>query len=172
MTNATTLQTCALCGAEAAFSTVVKHEFDYRHGKKFQTLSVDVPVVDCSECGESYFGEGAEELKHDAVCEFLGRLSPRDIIELRKRLGMSQAELADHTGIGIASIKRWETGLVIQGAALDRQLRNLELSVKREPQSPWAGSFRTPISDTMRRRAKAFSLRPAPGRQLEAASCT
>jgi transcriptional regulator with XRE-family HTH domain len=86
-------------------------------------------------------------------------------------LSMSQAQLADATEIGIASIKRWERGLIIQGAALDRQLRNLEPEVMHEAVSPWAGTFRTNITEAARQRAQNFTLRPRQSRQLEAMAC-
>ena len=171
MTKTHKPETCALCGSVAATTVMTDHEFDYRHGGKVITLTASVPATECSACDESYFGEGAEELKHKAVCNYLGRLTPREIVELRQRLNMSQAQLAAKTGIGVASIKRWETGLVIQNAALDLQLRNLESIIKGEIQSSWAGNFRTPISKSTRRRARAFSLRPLHGRRNEAMAC-
>ena len=171
MTNTQDLHTCAICGSVAAIRTMTDHEFDYRTGNKLVTLSVCVPVMECSECDEAYFGDGAEEIKHEAVCTFLGRLTPRAIVEIRESFGMSQAQLAAHTGIGVASIKRWETGLVVQGAALDRQLRNLEPVIDQNTGSPWASSFRTPISEATKRRAKTFSLRPTLNQPLEVAAC-
>jgi len=171
MTKTQALETCALCGDTAASTSIVDHEFDYRHGGEMVTLTARVPVMECHSCGEVYFGDGAEEIKHEAVCRHLGRLTPKEVVEIRKNLKMSQAQLAEHTGIGVASIKRWETGLVIQGAALDRQLRNLEPVTMHENHSPWAGNFRTPITDSMRRRAREFSLRPRTLQQVEVAAC-
>lgn len=171
MTKTNTPATCALCGSKTAFTSMQDHVFDYRHNGKMVTLNVQVPVIECETCDEVYFGDGAEEIKHEAVCTFLGRLSPKEIVQLRKNLKMSQAQLADATGIGVASIKRWERGLVIQGAALDRQLRNLEPKVMHEAVSPWAGTFKTNITETARQRARIFSLRPRQSRQLEAMAC-
>lgn len=171
MTKTHNFHTCAICGSVAATNTMTDHDFDYRFGGELVTLSARVPVIECHDCDEAYFGEGAEEIKHEAVCHFLDRLTPRAIVELRESLGMSQAKLAAHTGIGVASIKRWETGLVVQGAALDRQLRNLEPIADQEAVSPWLSSFRTPITETMKRRAERFSLRPTHCQPLEAAAC-
>ncbi|MDQ2091063.1 type II TA system antitoxin MqsA family protein [Marimonas arenosa] len=161
--------TCAICGHEGAKITMVDHEFDFKNGNKMHVLSASVPVVECDQCEEAYFAEGAEEIKHEAVCDFLGRLTPRAIVELRGKLNMSQAQLAKHTGIGIASIKRWEAGLVIQNAALDKQLRALEPRTEANPQRVWNPTFRTTISASAHERARNFSLRPNSNRQLEAA---
>ena len=172
MTKTHNLQTCAICGSVAATSTVTVHEFDYRNHGKLVAISARVPVVECNACGEAYFGDGAEEVKHEAVCNLLERLTPRAIVEIRKSLSMTQTQFAAYTSIGIASIKRWETGLVIQGAAMDRQLRNLEPLVGSATPHRWTASFRTQITDAMKRKAKNFSLRPTSNRQLEAATCT
>lgn len=171
MTKTQAPQICALCGDAAASTSIVDHEFDYRHAGEIVTLTARVPVTQCSSCEEMYFGDGAEEIKHEAVCRLLGRLTPKEIVEIRKNLKMSQAQLAKHTRIGVASIKRWEAGLVIQGAALDRQLRNLEPVALHEGRSPWAGNFRTTITDSMRRRARDFSLRPRALQQVEVVAC-
>jgi putative zinc finger/helix-turn-helix YgiT family protein len=49
-------------------------------------------------------------------------LTSSEIAEGRKRLGISQEELARRANVGIASIKRWEAGL-IQTRAMDDALR-------------------------------------------------
>lgn len=172
MINTHAAEVCALCGEPAASTSIVDYEFDYRDGAKLVKITARVPVTECRSCEEDYFGEGAEDIKHEAVCRYLGRLTPNEIVAIRKRQSLSQAQLAELTGIGIASIKRWETGLVIQGAALDRQLRNLESTGDIKKQSPWSGQFRTDISENMRRRAVSFSLRPKIAQvQREAAIC-
>jgi putative zinc finger/helix-turn-helix YgiT family protein len=174
MTNTQTnefdhIQACAICGSGGATITMIEHEFDFKAGNKMEVLSALVPVVECSECEEAYLAPGAEEIKHEAVCNFLGRLTPSAIVELRDQLGMSQAQLARTTGIGVASIKRWETGVVIQGAALDSQLRDLKRTAMADKQTVWIPRFQTVLSDAIRERARSFSLRPSGTRQLEAA---
>ena len=136
MTKTDNPETCALCGSVAVTTVMTDDEFDYRRGGKVITLTASVPVIECSACDETYFGEGAEKLKHKAVCNYLGRLEPGEIVQLRQRLDISQARLAAKTGIGIASIKRWETGLVVQNAASDLQLRNLESIIKGDKKIP------------------------------------
>lgn len=45
-------------------------------------------------------------------------VTPEQLIETRKRLGLSQAELGKHFGVNIATIWRWENeGVPTQGAA-------------------------------------------------------
>jgi len=51
-----------------------------------------------------------------------GLLTGEEIRELRKTLHLTQKHLAERMSIGIASIKRWETGTV-QSASMDQALR-------------------------------------------------
>jgi len=58
----------------------------------------------------------------DAYREKTGLLSGEKIKVKRKKLRLSQQELADRTKVGIASIKRWE-GSQIQTKSMDKMLR-------------------------------------------------
>jgi putative zinc finger/helix-turn-helix YgiT family protein len=58
----------------------------------------------------------------DAYREAKGLLTSEEIKIGRKRLGLTQKDLADLLSVGIASIKRWETG-IIQSQSMDRILR-------------------------------------------------
>lgn len=59
----------------------------------------------------------AEAYRHQ-----VGLLTGEEIKKLRKEKGMTQANLAELSGFGVASIKRWETG-AIQSQSADRTLR-------------------------------------------------
>ena len=50
-------------------------------------------------------------------------LSPEEIKALRERLGKTQQEFAELTGIGEATISRWERGRLLQNRANDNFLR-------------------------------------------------
>lgn len=147
---------CALCGSHTAMLTSRKQQFAYRDGDNEVLLVADVPVWSCAACGEEYTAEGAEEAQHEAVCNYLGRLTPSSIKELRSKLGMTQAELAETTGIGIASIKRWEGGNTIQNASLDAQLRALDTPAVKPR---FTARFRTVLSEDTLSREPFFKLR-------------
>ncbi|MCD8481573.1 MAG: nucleotidyltransferase domain-containing protein [Verrucomicrobia bacterium] len=51
-----------------------------------------------------------------------GLLAPEEIIGFRKELELSQQRFADLLGVGVASVKRWEKGLV-QDKAMDELIR-------------------------------------------------
>ena len=58
----------------------------------------------------------------DAYREKVGLLTGEEIRKKREELGISQKKLAEMAGIGIASIKRWENG-IIQTKSMDAALK-------------------------------------------------
>ena len=58
----------------------------------------------------------------DAYRKKVGLLTSEEIREGRERLGLTQKALAEQMSVGIASIKRWEGGL-IQNKSMDQVLR-------------------------------------------------
>src|SRR5207249_4533721 len=66
-------------------------------------------------------------LHHEAICKTFGFLTPQEIRDLReKKLRMTQEEFAQLTGIGVATISRWERGRLVQNRAMDKYLRLLK----------------------------------------------
>ena len=161
---------CALCGAKAAVLRYRQHSFAYGDDKPV-ALTATLPALECEACGEAYAAPGAEDAQHDAICDHLGRLRPSAIKALREQHHLSQEELASLTGIGVASIKRWEKGALVQNDAMDRYLRLLatphNLSLLRAPLRAVAPSFRTGLPEPRAVAASAqFSLRGQRDRAL------
>jgi putative zinc finger/helix-turn-helix YgiT family protein len=163
------LEDCLLCGNKTAKRSVQTQQFAYNENGEEVLLVADIPVVSCSACGEVYTAEGAEEAQHDAVCRYLKRLTPSEIRALRQRLGMSQAKFAEATRIGVASIKRWESGNLIQNASLDARLRSLEKDLSTRPAPQLTPRFRTEFRQETLEAARRFRLRPEFGAYAEAA---
>jgi putative zinc finger/helix-turn-helix YgiT family protein len=141
--------------------TIETQQFAFRDGERDVLLTAEVPVYTCHECGEQFLGENGEIAQHETVCHYLGRMSPREIRALRKSLGMTQQTLAEATGIGVASIKRWEAGKLIQSAAMDHTLRALKHGTTSSRQKPFAPIFRTEIQKRSMESSKLFELRPS-----------
>ena len=80
----------------------------------------------CPECGieaGTVNSAGAvQQQLAEAFRKRVGLLTGEEIKSLRKERGLTQQDLADRLKIGVASIKRWETGL-IQSKSLDQSLR-------------------------------------------------
>jgi putative zinc finger/helix-turn-helix YgiT family protein len=161
---------CSCCESENVQVSFETELFNYKtENGEVVPLSVHVPVWTCPSCGEQYTDERAEDIRHEAVCRHLGRLTPSEIKELREIYNLSQNQWAEISGIGIASVKRWETGSLIQGAAMDRYLRllrdrrNVATLQKMGEQSPklTKPQFRTELPQAAMEDAGVFQLRPS-----------
>ena len=129
--------TCAVCGEVGVTIEWVHHTFTYGSGKSAAELTARVPVHRCDACDFEYLDEVGHRLRHDAVCRHLGVLPPAEIRRIRKRHDMTRAQFSEVTGIGEASLNRWENGINIQTHANDRYLRLLaNPRTMRELQSP------------------------------------
>ncbi len=118
---------CPLCGRDTVATTMHSHTFDYGTGESAIELTVELPVRRCTPCDYDYLDEVAEDRQHEAVCRHFGVLAPREIRRIREDLGMTRTKFAAITGIGEASLNRWEKGINIQTHAYDRYLRLLAL---------------------------------------------
>lgn len=88
------------------------------------TFTADTLV--CPKCGiEAGTVKTASDVQRaiaDAYRFRMGLLTGNEIKSLRVSRGLNQQQLADSMNVGVASIKRWETGL-IQSKAMDHALR-------------------------------------------------
>ncbi len=118
------IPTCFECDAPT-ITEWCWHTFTYGFGSAAVELTVNLPVRTCGSCGFESLDHEAETLKHEAICTHLGVLSPKDIRGIRRMHGMSRAAFAQVTGLGEATLNRWENGIMIQTLANDRYLRLL-----------------------------------------------
>lgn len=118
---------CPQCG-ERSVTTYWYHDtFKYGSGDSAVALHVDLPVRRCGMCHLEFLDHEGEQLRHEAVCRHLGVLSPADISGIRKSFGMTRAAFADVSGLGEATLNRWENGAVVQNLANDHYLRLLAI---------------------------------------------
>ncbi|MDY6854012.1 MAG: type II toxin-antitoxin system MqsA family antitoxin [Thermodesulfobacteriota bacterium] len=95
---------------------------------RFRGIDLDIQVEChvCPVCGlESGSVEQAAATQRaisGAYRKVVGLLTGEEMREGRKLLSLTQNELAERMGVGIASIKRWEGGL-IQSKSMDHALR-------------------------------------------------
>ncbi|MCP4747887.1 MAG: DUF4065 domain-containing protein [Desulfobacteraceae bacterium] len=100
----------------------VKKEMNF----KGVDLEIEADALVCPECGlEAGTLQTAGALQLALADSYRAKkdlLTGYEIKELRKSRNLTQRQLADTMNIGIASIKRWETGTV-QSASMDHALR-------------------------------------------------
>lgn len=103
------------------------HKFDVC-GLPAVTL-VDVLISRCGHCGEYLLSVPRHRDLHEtlasAVIRKRARLTPAEVRYLRKWLGWSGRECADHLGTAVETVSRWENGKTPIGAQADRLLRLL-----------------------------------------------
>jgi putative zinc finger/helix-turn-helix YgiT family protein len=96
---------------------------------RFRDVQLSIPVEQyvCPECGEeaATVDQAAVIQKSiaDAYRKSAGLLMGKEIVEGRKKLNLTQGDLANKMSVGIASIKRWE-GAGIQTKSMDQALRS------------------------------------------------
>lgn len=126
---------CPQCEGDEINTRWVDDVMTWGSGDVKSRIPVSVPVRTCPACDLQYIDQHGERLRHEAICRHLGVLSPADIRKIRHGYGMTRAAFAHATGLGEATIGRWENGLVIQNHANDRYVRLLAMPhVMREVQ--------------------------------------
>ncbi|MFW5887675.1 MAG: type II TA system antitoxin MqsA family protein [Bacteriovoracia bacterium] len=103
---------CLKCESENFTEKQVKLEQEF----KGESLYVVVPANVCDSCGfEQLSDEQANNLRKATADEYRKKhflLTSGEIRELRESLEMSQSQFSEYLGVGVASIKRWETYFV------------------------------------------------------------
>lgn len=117
--------TCGMCGSSNVKTRQVKDSFEYGSGDSRVFLNAVIPVHSCVKCSFEFTGNKADDLRHEAVCRHLGLLTPEEVRSVRNN--MSKAEFSRQTGIGEASLSRWERGYLLQSEAMDNFLYLLSL---------------------------------------------
>ena len=92
-----------------------------------ETFWVPAPMHVCPHCGYEMPAKGYLTAvckgTNDAYRRNHGLLTSTEIIERRKAMKKSQRQFADFVGVSAASLKRWETGFLVQDKASDELVR-------------------------------------------------
>ncbi len=115
---------CPECGKNAVQPATVQHTSQIKHDGRLYTVEIPgLRVPQCGGCGELVFDNDADEQIARALRDQLGLLSGDQIRKSREDLGLSQRVLAEHLGVAVETISRWENGALTQTRAMDRYLR-------------------------------------------------
>lgn len=115
---------CPECGKKEVRPAAVQHTSQVKHDGRLYTVEVPrLRVPQCGACGELVFDNDADEQIAQALRDQLGLLSGTQIRKNREELGLSQRQMAEHLGVAVETISRWENGVLTQTRAMDRYLR-------------------------------------------------
>jgi putative zinc finger/helix-turn-helix YgiT family protein len=91
-----------------------------------EEIPVRTEAMLCNRCGFQVLTDEQSDAytiaSADAYREKHGLLTSRELKEIRSRLGMSQQSFARFLKVGVASVKRWEAGMV-QDEAMDELIK-------------------------------------------------
>ncbi|MFA7133316.1 MAG: type II TA system antitoxin MqsA family protein [Bacteroidales bacterium] len=119
---------CEKCDKDIVFATSVEKRAATIRDKKFE---YDCIVAKCKECGEevypAFIDKTNEIAKYDKYKSIAGLLTSQEIIDLRKKLGLTQVDFAKKLGCGEKTIARYENGS-IQDKVIDQSMRKIKTS--------------------------------------------
>jgi putative zinc finger/helix-turn-helix YgiT family protein len=122
------LAECLECGSTALEERFDEETFEYGGREKPFTVTARIPSLLCTACGVRFYNDAAVWARHEAACRHLGVMTPDEIRALREGYGLTQEEFAGLTGLGVASLGRWERGAGIQNEGYDALLHLLSFS--------------------------------------------
>ena len=146
---------CPVCDAvDHPFAPVrrkVEQEF------RGETLEVEAPAMRCHHCGFEIAVPGSLDALRlataDAYRQRHGLLTSEQIVSRRTAIGKSQRDFAEYTGVGVASLQRWEKGLVVQDKGSDLLIRertkHTEFTSEDVKLSNWPGGEVTVVRVTV-----------------------
>jgi HTH-type transcriptional regulator/antitoxin MqsA len=118
---------CPICGDDVLKKEVVEEKFDYK-GRSI--IIPDYIVYRCNKCNEAIVDretlKNSGRLLKDFRRSVDGLLSAEQIRRIRKKIGLTQEQMAEILGGGLKSFARYESGLVCQSRAMDNLLRILD----------------------------------------------
>lgn len=115
---------CPMCANKDQTKSMEKDSFQYGEDASVM-IEVEIPVYTCNECNLQYTTYEACDLRHNAVCKYLGVLNPREITEIREANKADVETFANTLRIDKVLLEKYERGALIQGVVLDNCLRLL-----------------------------------------------
>lgn len=121
-------ETCPICGTGTLKKQVKNKKFEY----KGETITIPGYIThNCDVCGDAIVDNNTLKKSGRILKDFKrkvdGLLLAEDIRNIRKRLNLTQEEMAEIVGGGLKGFARYETGQVCQSKGMDNLLRILDV---------------------------------------------
>jgi HTH-type transcriptional regulator/antitoxin MqsA len=115
---------CPICGKEALENRRGKYSFDPPPNVPGGAIVIDdAQWEECTACGERIASIELEEALERERYRRLGLLTPNEILQIRKRVGLTQTEMAEVLDVGEKTYARWESGHSLQNMSSDNLIR-------------------------------------------------
>jgi putative zinc finger/helix-turn-helix YgiT family protein len=115
---------CRNCGEVKVCPVILDYSTEMDHDGRTYHLNIPkLELSECEVCKNQTVPDASFERIVDALRLEAKLLTPAKIKGKRKRLGLTQEQLADCLGVAKETVCRWETGGQIQQRAMDKLLR-------------------------------------------------
>ncbi len=117
---------CPACGADKPLVRETR-KIEYRY--KGETLTIAQPGAWCTACGEGVLDREDAQVAEKRLVEWRSKVNRRIammIMETRRKLGLSQEEMATLVGGGPKAFAKYETGAVIPSEGMINLVRLLD----------------------------------------------
>src|SRR5271170_1729961 len=115
---------CGVCREKALVPLVKDYTAEMEHDGRLYSVTVpQLQILRCEKCGSQKLPAEASEKLEEQLRIQAGLLSPVEIRENRKRLALTQEQLASYLKVAESTVCRWERGGQIQQRSMDLLLR-------------------------------------------------
>ena len=115
---------CPECGKLKVQPATIPYDAEVKYDGRLYALRIPALQVDqCAACGEVLFSNVTDDQISQALREHLTLLSPSQIREALRALGLKQKDLGERIGVAPETISRWISGTHIQSRAMDNLMR-------------------------------------------------
>ncbi len=115
---------CNQCAKKKVELETISYDANMRHdGRSYSFTVPKLEIMVCKACNEKVFTGKVDQQIIAAMRKHIGLMSPAEIREGIKRIGMSQKEVAERVGIAEATLSRWLNETQIQSRSMDKLLR-------------------------------------------------
>jgi putative zinc finger/helix-turn-helix YgiT family protein len=111
---------CRKCGHQAVREKILDYATEMEHDGRLYSLTVpSLKVLECEDCHNRTLSDDAMRRIIDALRVKAELLTPAEIREQRKRLGLKQEDLAKLLRVAKETVSRWESDKQIQQRAMN-----------------------------------------------------
>ena len=115
---------CPSCREKKVWPVTVDYQTEMEHDGRAYSLRVGgLEILRCVQCGHQQLPDESYARLNDELRRLAGLLTPAQIAEKRRGLGLSQKEFSRLLGVAPETVSRWESGGQIQQRVMNDFIR-------------------------------------------------